>query len=97
VTVDEQADELERTLSDEDRALLDRLAAAVAARRMAGAAMFMLESLSPLGFLASQAMVFFRPFADAVLRSPATWDRVSALLARRGAVELLLRRLEARA
>ncbi|HKA92021.1 MAG TPA: hypothetical protein VKE22_30365 [Haliangiales bacterium] len=96
-THEEQADALERDLSDEDRRLLDRLADALAGRRLVTPAMFLLESVRPLSFVAGQAMVFFRPLLAAVLRSPETWDRVAALLARRGAVELLLRRLEARA
>jgi hypothetical protein len=32
-----------------------------------------------------------------VIRSPVAWDRVTHLLERRGAIELLCRRLEARA
>jgi hypothetical protein len=92
-----QADDLERDLSDEDRALLDKLADALATRRLATAALFFLESMKPLGFVASQAMHFFAPLVQAVLGKPASWDRVTALLERRGAIELLCRRLEARA
>jgi hypothetical protein len=97
MNADEQADALERELSDEDRQLLDRVADALGRRRLATPALFFLESVRPLSFVASQAMAFFRPIVDVVVRSPDTWDRVAALLARRGAVELLLRRLEARA
>jgi hypothetical protein len=97
MTRDEQADALERSLTDEEKALLERLADALARRRLTAPALFLLESMQPMSFVASQAMVFFRPLIDAVLRTPETWDRISSLLARRGAVELLLRRLEARA
>jgi len=97
MTRDEQADALERSLTDEEKQLLEQLADALARRRLTAPALFLLESMQPLSFVASQAMVMLRPLVDAVLRSPETWDRISALLARRGAVELLLRRLEARA
>jgi len=42
-------------------------------------------------------MVFFPPADRRRAPHAETWDRISSLLARRGAVELLLRRLEARA
>jgi hypothetical protein len=42
-------------------------------------------------------MHFFRPIVQTIWTDPVTWDRVARLLERRGAIELLLRRLEARA
>jgi hypothetical protein len=63
---------------------------------MATPAIFFLESMKPLGFVGAQAMHFFRPIVSIVLREPAAYDRLTKLLERRGAVELLLRRLEAR-
>jgi hypothetical protein len=97
LTHDEQADALEGRLTDSERALLDRFADALARRRLTVAAMFFLESVQPLGFVASQAMHFFRPMLRAVVDSSETWDRTARLLERRGAIELVLRRLEARA
>jgi hypothetical protein len=47
--------------------------------------------------VASQALYFFRPIVSAVMQNPASFERVADLLSRRGAVELLLRRLEERA
>lgn len=93
----QQADALERSLSEDDRALLDKVADAIARRRMVAPAIFFLESMKPLGFVASQAMHFFRPIVDVVLRDPANYERLARLLERRGSIELLLRRLEARA
>ena len=55
------------------------------------------ERARTLGFLASQTMHFFRPIVQTIWNNPQTWDRVAKLLERRGAIELLLRRLEARA
>jgi hypothetical protein len=93
----EQADALERALPADDLALLDRIADGLARRRLAVAALFFLDSVSPLGFVAAQALHFFRPLVGAFVDEPRTWDRIAALLERRGAVELLVRRLEARA
>jgi len=96
-THEEQADALEAVLAPEDRALLDGVADALARRRLATTALFFLESVKPLGFVAGQAMHFFRPLVGAVVGEPERWDRLASLLERRGAVELLARRLEARA
>jgi hypothetical protein len=92
-----QADALEGALADEERALLDRLAEGLSRRRLAAPAILFLESARPLGFVASQALHFFRPLVGAVLAEPRSYDLLARLLERRGAVELLVRRLEARA
>lgn len=94
---EKQANELEATLSDEEKKFLDDIADRIARRRMTPAALFFLESMKPLGWVGSQMMVFFRPFVQALWSDPKTWDRVTTLLSRRGSIELLLRRLEARA
>jgi hypothetical protein len=92
-----QADSLEAELTDEDRAFLDRFADGVVKRRLTAPVIFFLESMKPLGFVASQALHFFRPIVNIVVKSPDGYDRFAKLLERRGSVELLLRRLEARA
>jgi hypothetical protein len=93
---DRRADELEAALSDDERAFLDKVADGLARRRLTTVALFFLESMKPLGFLGSQAMHFFRPIVSALFSSPDAYDRLTAILERRGSVELLLRRLEAR-
>lgn len=93
---DERVAALEAALSAEERAFLDELADGIAIRRLTPAALFFLESMKPLGFLGSQAMVFFRPLVQVVWSSPQKYDLAARLLERRGAIELLLRRLEAR-
>jgi hypothetical protein len=123
-----QADALEAAMTEHERIMLDHLADALVKRRLTSAALFLLESLKPMGFVGSQMMVMMRPLIalawskmeitkrtlgsadvertkrlganERTLASgpaPATWDLVQNLLERRGAVELLLRRLEARA
>ena len=42
-------------------------------------------------------MHFFRPIVQTFSTDPRTWDRVARLLEQRGVIELLVRRLEARA
>ena len=93
---DRRAEELEASLSDEDRAFLDKLADGLARRRLTTVALFFLESMKPLGFLGSQAMHFFRPIVSVLFSRHDAYDRFTAILERRGSIELLLRRLEAR-
>lgn len=93
-TVEQQADALEEELTDDERAVLDDFADAIHRVGMATPALFFFESMKPLGFVGSQALIFFRPLVQALWRDPATYDRVTRLLERRGAIELLLRRLE---
>jgi hypothetical protein len=87
-------DRLRADLSDEDRALVARLASEVVARRMTPAAIFLLESSKPLNFVASQAMVFFAPLLGMFVKAD-TWSRLAALLERRAFIDLLLAAIEA--
>lgn len=87
----------EAALTADDRAMLDELADAIAARRLTSAAIFFLESIQPLGYLGSQLMLGLRPLVSIVWPSPLRWDQVQRVLERRGSIEALLRRLEARA
>lgn len=94
---EQQADRLEAALSDDDRALLDELADRIARRRLVAAALMFFESVKPLNFVTSQMLVFFRPMVQVLWSEPHRYDQVARLLEQRGTVELLLRRLEARA
>ncbi|KAB2895710.1 MAG: hypothetical protein F9K40_15890 [Kofleriaceae bacterium] len=87
----------EEDLSEDERALLDELADGIARRRLTPAAMFFLESVKPMGYLGSQVMLFLRPIVGVVWASPTRWDQLQAILEKRGSIELLLKRLEARA
>lgn len=88
---------LEDQLSDDERAMLDDFADGVVGRGMVAPAIFFLESMKPLGFVTSQVMYFFRPMVQVVWSDPIRYDRLAKILERRGTIELLLRRLEARA
>lgn len=88
---------LEDALTDQERTLLDELADGIADRRLTTAAIFFVESVKPLGHVTSQLMLFFRPIVTAIWNDPVRWDTAQRCLERRGSLELLLRRLEARA
>jgi hypothetical protein len=83
-------------LTEDEGALLDELADAVAKRKLTPAAVFFLESITPLNWLASQALLFFRPIVAVIWHDPVRWDRLQVILEKRGSIEELLRRLEAR-
>ncbi len=91
----DQADELEGELTDDDRAMLDQLAEGIASRRLTTPAIFFLESMKPMNFVGSSMMIFFRPIITLIWNNPVRFDRVRELLEHRGAMELLVRRLEA--
>jgi len=94
---DRTADELEARLSEEDKQFLDQLADGLVRWRLTSVALFFLEWWKPMNFVTSSQMVFLRPVISTVWSDPQRWDRVTRLLEERGAMELLLRRLEARA
>lgn len=80
-------------LTAQDAALLDALAKRVVDLRMAAPAIFLLASLEPLNFVASQAMVFFQPIVSAFFDTSA-YERFSRVLERRDGLAHLLRRIE---
>jgi hypothetical protein len=79
-----------------DLAMLDELADAIVARRLATPALFLLESMRPLSFVGSQMMLVMRPFVALVWSSPLRWDQLQRVLEVRGSMDQLACRLEAR-
>lgn len=80
----------------EDVALLERVAARVVELHLEVPAVLTLESVRPMSFLAGQAMVFFQPMVQALLRFD-DYRRLAALLERRETLELLTSLIERRA
>jgi hypothetical protein len=78
----------EAPLTAEDRALLGRVAARTVELHLEVPALLALESLRPLSLVTSQAMLFFEPFAQALLRL-GDYRRFAALVERREALETL--------
>ncbi len=81
--------------SPEDLALLERIAGEIALRRMQAPAVLFLETVRPLNFVGSQAMVFLQPLVGAAF-STVQWERVARMLEQREVIELLIQRIEAR-
>jgi hypothetical protein len=81
------------TSEEEDRKLIDAVAARVVRMGLAVPAIFFLESTKPLSYVGSQVLVFLEPFVKSVL-TVASYDRFVALLEDRSNVEKLLRRIE---
>ena len=73
------------------------LAEGIVKRRLTPAAIFFLESVKPLGYVGSQVLLFFRPIIQTLWSNPHTYDTFASILERRGSIELLLRRIEAKA
>jgi hypothetical protein len=97
------------SLSPEDEALLDRIAARVAERRLEAAAIFALESLRAIAPLASAAAIVMAPLAEhavplagrvapflRLIENADEYNRAALLLERREHVETLIRKIEAR-
>jgi len=80
-------------LSEADRELLAKLALAIARRRMVGPAILFLESLRPLSYIGSQAMLFLRPFLTPLFKAE-RYDRLAEILERREGIEELVKAIE---
>ncbi len=83
-------------MTEADGAMLDELADAIVRRHLATPALFVLESMRPLGFVGSQMMVVLRPLVAMIWPAPQRWDQLQRVLEVRGSMELLARRLEER-
>ena len=74
--------------TQEEIALLEKIAAAIAYRGMADPAVLFLESLGPLNFLGSQVLHGLAPFFELVC-DPTELERLTSMLERRESVERL--------
>lgn len=74
--------------SEDERALVERLAEFIVSRRLGAAATMALEAGRPLNFLGSQALVFLAPFATLIF-SPTEYQRFTRMLERRECIDLL--------
>lgn len=83
-------------LAPADLALLERLAARVVDLRLEVPAILALETSKPLSLLASQAMIFFEPIAQALFPGP-EYRRLALLVEKREAMETLTTLIETRA
>jgi hypothetical protein len=80
-------------LSDDDRALLARVAARVVELRLEVPAVLAIETATPLSVVAGQAMLFFEPFIAAFL-PVGEWRRFAKLTEQREALAELATLIE---
>jgi hypothetical protein len=81
-------------LPAEEEAVLDKVARKVVDRRMAVPAIVFLESVKPLNFIGSQAMVFFEPIVQSLFNFK-DYDTFRSALEKRESIEILLLKIEA--
>ncbi len=86
---------LGQKLTPPQREIIDRLAAWAVRRGMTTPAIMFLESIKPLSYVGSQAVIFFSPALE-VLFDPVTVNSFATLMEDRKNVELLLREIERR-
>jgi hypothetical protein len=79
--------------SDHEKELLDKLARKVVHWKMSVPAIMALESVKPLNYIGSQAMVFFEPMIQSLFNL-ADYDTLRLMLERRETIEMLLLRVE---
>ena len=80
-------------LEDDDTVLIRKLADFVIRRNMSVPAVMFLESVRPLNFVGSQAIVFFKPILSRFF-SRVEYDRITIILEKREVVDLLIREIE---
>ncbi len=80
-------------ISEHEHQALHRLAAKVIEWKMAVPAIMFLESIKPLNWIGSQAMVFFEPFVHAMF-SFKDYDVLQKTLEKRESVEVLIQKIE---
>ena len=83
-------------LKDCDTALIGKLADFVVKRNMSVAAVMFLESVRPLNYVGSQAMVFFKPILSRFFTRE-EYDKLATILEKREVIDLLIKEIEQRA
>lgn len=83
----------EDEVTAEDRVILEKVAREAVRRRLATPALMLLESVRPLNFLGSQAMVFFQPIAGFVV-SQREYERFAEILEKRKSISALMDLIE---
>ncbi len=77
------------------RALLEKLAQEIVDRRLAVPAILFLETVKPLSFLGSQALIFIEPIVQSIF-SFKSYREVTLMMENRENVELLMQEIEQR-
>jgi hypothetical protein len=86
-------DPAKEPIPDAEDAVLEKLAKKVVEWRMAVPAILFLESIKPLNYIGSQAMVFFEPIVQSIFNFR-DYDMLRIAMERRENVENLLQKIE---
>lgn len=81
------------TLTEEEHAVLEKLAHKTVDKGMTVPAILFLESIKPLNFITSQALVFFEPIVQSIFNFR-DYDNLRTALEKRESIEILLRKIE---
>ena len=82
-------------LENNEIVLIKKLADYVVKRRMSVPAIMFLESVQPLNFIGSQAMVFFRPILTQFFSND-EYNKLSDILEKREVINMLISEIEQR-
>lgn len=77
----------------DERAVLEKLARKVTERGFTVPAILFLESIKPLNYVSSQAMVFFEPIVQTIFNFK-DYDNLRTALEKRESIEILIRMIE---
>jgi len=80
-------------LDDCETDLIRKLADFVVRRNMSVPAIMFLESVRPLNFVGSQAMVFFKPIISRFF-TKVEYDKLATILEKREVIDLLIKEIE---
>lgn len=84
----------EEELSQKEQEILFKLADFVVRKGMTVPAILTLETVKPLNYIGSQAMVFLEPFVQAVIRDVSGYNTFRHMMEKRDNVERLLQKIE---
>jgi len=84
----------QKVLAEEEAAVVEKLAQKVVDKSMTVPVIMFLESVKPLNFIGSQAMVFFEPIVQSVFNFR-DYDSLRTALEKRPSIEILIQRIEA--
>ena len=79
--------------TEEETAVVDKVARFISTRGLTAPAILFAKSAAPANMLASQLLVFFRPFANMVFND-AEFKKFAEILEHRNSVEFLVSRIE---
>lgn len=80
-------------IPEEENAVLEKLARKVVDKGMTVPAILFLESVKPLNYIGSQAMVFFEPMVQTIFNFK-DYDTIRVALEKRETLEILLLKIE---